>query len=474
MFFRKIFKALIFWVVFAGSLWVFHYLRAVGVNPVAAVLGVTVGSIVVIAILELLVPFRPDWSWRTDRQAPNDLIHGLMLSVAGPRLGEALIGTSIIGAAAFLAEMTGEGIWPQAWPLWAQLGLAILIADFFDWGKHWAYHNLPVAWWVHALHHDVDRLHVFKGARLHFLEATVRYAVIAAPLIVLGAGAEILLWYAIFVNALGNLNHSNIDLPMPGFMHYLFQTPQNHRLHHERDPDLGRSNLSAVTMLPDLLFGTFRHPRQHPLQDVGIDDSPIPGNLFGQLLAPLAWPLFVWRRKRAVSSVRRIADTAAILALITLVVPIDATAQTEEYDQTSIDGEWATQGFGSKIQIGACVDDGSRMCGIITWLWEPTNEDGQVILDTKNPDTELRKRPLLGVDILQGFAYDAEHGDWRGGRIYNPEDGRSYRAMLRPRNETTLEVTGCAARVFCQTQIWRRASILNSPDGDAEGIRNEQ
>ncbi len=193
MFFQKVFKGLIFWAIFAGTLWAFHILRIVGVNPLAAVLCVTVGNIVVIAVVELIVPFQSKWSWRNDRQAPNDLIHGLLLSVAGPRLGEALMSASIVSAAAFVAEMSGDNVWPQSWPLWAQLSLAILIADFFDWGKHWTYHNLPVAWWIHGLHHDVDRLHVLKGARLHFLEATVRYAIITAPLIVLGAVAELLL-----------------------------------------------------------------------------------------------------------------------------------------------------------------------------------------------------------------------------------------------------------------------------------------
>jgi sterol desaturase/sphingolipid hydroxylase (fatty acid hydroxylase superfamily) len=108
----------------------------------------------------------------------------------------------------------------------------------------------------------------------------------------------VILWYAALVNVLGNLNHSNIDMPMPGFVHYLFATPDVHRLHHEIDADLGRSNLSPGTMLPDLLFGTFRHPHDHRLENVGIEANPIPGKLLAQLAAPLIWPILVWRRRR--------------------------------------------------------------------------------------------------------------------------------------------------------------------------------
>ncbi|NJR32135.1 MAG: hypothetical protein HC778_03825 [Chamaesiphon sp. CSU_1_12] len=66
------------------------------------------------------------------------------------------------------------------------------------------------------------------------------------------------------LNVLGNLNHSNIHMPMPGFVHNVFATPDIHRLHHEINATLGRSNLSPGTMLPDHLFGTFRHPRTSP------------------------------------------------------------------------------------------------------------------------------------------------------------------------------------------------------------------
>ena len=45
-------------------------------------------------------------------------------------------------------------------------------------------------------------------------------------------------------------------------------------------------------------FGTFRHPLDEPLQDVGIAPDPIPKNLLAQLASPILWPLLTWRLNR--------------------------------------------------------------------------------------------------------------------------------------------------------------------------------
>lgn len=290
-------KGTVFPIVFAGSLLAFDALLSAGIEPSFALLAMTIGNMIVVALLEIVFPLRSEWAWWRDAQSINDLVHGALLSVIGPRLGEITLSTSIATAAAYMATLVDGGIWPTVWPLWAQVLLAIAIADFTDWTKHWAYHHVPFIWPVHALHHSPDKMHVFKAGRLHFLEATIRFAVISAPLIALGAGAEVIIWYAAVLNALGNLNHSNVHMPMPGFVHYFFATPDVHRLHHEIDPDLGRANLSPGTMLPDHLFGTFRHPSRHVLCAVGINPNPITNNLFTQLASPLIWPLLVWRRR---------------------------------------------------------------------------------------------------------------------------------------------------------------------------------
>jgi len=84
----------------------------------------------------------------------------------------------------------------------------------------------------------------------------------------------------------------------------------------------------------------------------------------------------------------------------------------------------------------------------------PAQREGRPPLDLYNPDPALRTRPLAGVQILSGLTRSGE--EWRNGRIYNPEDGKSYDARLELREDGRLAVKGCVA-MLCRTQLWRRS-----------------
>ena len=115
------------------------------------------------------------------------------------------------------------------------------------------------------------------------------------------------------------------------------------------------------------------------------------------------------------------------------------------------EGTWLTEGGKSHVEIRLC---GEEFCGRIVWLQEPRNEDGSVKLDKNNKDETLRSRGILGLELLSGFAAGRE-GPWKGGRIYNPENGKTYRSNLRLKNADTLRVSGCVF-IFCETQVWTR------------------
>jgi uncharacterized protein (DUF2147 family) len=94
-------------------------------------------------------------------------------------------------------------------------------------------------------------------------------------------------------------------------------------------------------------------------------------------------------------------------------------------------------------------------------LWTETDAKGRPLRDSRNPDRKLRDRALKGTAMLSGFRA-AGGGKWRNGRIYNPEDGRSYTATLTLVNANSLAVEGCAL-MFCQTQVWRRLDPGGAP-----------
>lgn len=137
---------------------------------------------------------------------------------------------------------------------------------------------------------------------------------------------------------------------------------------------------------------------------------------------------------------------AVIVLLTVLVHPARASASGARLEGTV----WRTQTGSGLVQLERC--EGQRLCGSIVRVLTPGQADAR---DANNPDPALRVRPVLGLRILSGLTASPD-GVWRGGRIYNPEDGRSYRSEVRLGSDGRLEVKGCLGPV-CQTQRWTPA-----------------
>lgn len=116
-----------------------------------------------------------------------------------------------------------------------------------------------------------------------------------------------------------------------------------------------------------------------------------------------------------------------------------------------VNGDWAVGGR-TVVRIGPCAGAPARLCGII--VTAPNGKDGRPLLDPENPDPSLRIRPLVGLPLIFGFRSTGD-GRWTGGKIYNPDDGKTYEAKLEPGPGGTLKVSGCVL-FFCKAETWRR------------------
>ena len=132
------------------------------------------------------------------------------------------------------------------------------------------------------------------------------------------------------------------------------------------------------------------------------------------------------------------------LALLLNVAPANASTVT---------GTWLTPGGKSHVKIEKC---GTKLCGKIIWLRDPNGPDGKPKVDAKNPNSMKKTRPILNLEILNGFAKDGDNV-WDDGEIYNPEDGKVYDCKLTLTDPNTLRVRGYVGiSLFGQTQIWKR------------------
>jgi uncharacterized protein (DUF2147 family) len=143
--------------------------------------------------------------------------------------------------------------------------------------------------------------------------------------------------------------------------------------------------------------------------------------------------------------------------LLVLAAPLPAAA-----DPDAIVGLWRTdptdKGY---AHVEVTLQDG-RYEGRVVWLSEPDfppgdSQAGQPKADRLNPDPVLRQRPILGLSMMAGFRF--VDGVWRGGRIYDPETGKTYKCTLRLAADGTLKVRGyIGISLLGRTTVWVPAS----------------
>lgn len=103
-------------------------------------------------------------------------------------------------------------------------------------------------------------------------------------------------------------------------------------------------------------------------------------------------------------------------------------------------GLWYAEGGAAQVEITHC---GNTLCGRVVWLRSPLQENGCALQDRHNPDTTLRNRPVLGLEILQGLSPNSGHeGEWRGGTIYDPSNGKTYSCRLSMDGDQHLHLRG--------------------------------
>ncbi len=83
-------------------------------------------------------------------------------------------------------------------------------------------------------------------------------------------------------------------------------------------------------------------------------------------------------------------------------------------------------------------------------------DEGRPDTDEKNPDPALRNRPLIGLQLFEGFDY-AGNGRWTGGTIYDPNSGKTYRCIVTYVDHNTLKVRGyIGVSLLGRTETWTR------------------
>ena len=147
--------------------------------------------------------------------------------------------------------------------------------------------------------------------------------------------------------------------------------------------------------------------------------------------------------------------------LLSLILSIFLIPALFAQNADQILGYWLTQDGDSQVKIFKATN--GKYYGEIKWLKTPNEEDGTPKLDDNNPDPELQKKTVLGLQILKGFKFDNDDKEWVDGTIYDPKNGKTYKCFMwfEEGDDVTLHVKGFIGISLIGREVeWKREDKL--------------
>ncbi len=138
------------------------------------------------------------------------------------------------------------------------------------------------------------------------------------------------------------------------------------------------------------------------------------------------------------------------LSLILFLSFCIATAFAQNKD--AVLGKWLNATGEGQIEI---YKRGDKYFGKLAWIKEPNDEKGKPKMDQKNPNTNLRAKPILGLEILKDFVF--EDGKWTDGTVYDPKTGKTYSCNLSMKENGQLSIRGyIGVSLIGRSETWKR------------------
>ncbi len=98
-------------------------------------------------------------------------------------------------------------------------------------------------------------------------------------------------------------------------------------------------------------------------------------------------------------------------------------SQAFAQDAQKIVGIWWNAEKTSNIEV---KEENGKFVGTVIFIIPEKYVNGQPQKDDQNPDVKLRTRSRLNMQILSGLKYNSADKEWQGGRIYDPNSGKTY------------------------------------------------
>lgn len=143
--------------------------------------------------------------------------------------------------------------------------------------------------------------------------------------------------------------------------------------------------------------------------------------------------------------------------LLCFAILLNATFVFSQIDADRLLGVWEPSNGKARVKIEKI---GEKYYGKIVWLKEPNDPNtGQPKVDKNNPDNSLRTVPLKGYRLLKDFKYEGNN-QWENGTIYDPENGSTYKCIIKMPDANTLDIRGyIGVEALGRTDVWKRLEM---------------
>ncbi|MDZ4761092.1 MAG: sterol desaturase family protein, partial [Alphaproteobacteria bacterium] len=265
---------------------------------------------------------------------------------------------STIGVSMFVLEQAGSlpgpalaAQWGLAWGA-ASLVMMVIAHDAWFYWSHRLMHDPRLFRRMHRRHHRSHNPSPFTAYSFDLGEAAVMAIFVPVWMVLVPTAWPVVGLFMLHQIVRNTLGHAGYELmpanrngrPILGFL----TTTTHHDLHHSE----AGWNYGLYFTWWDRMMGT-EHPDYHARF------ASVANRKDGSASLP--------------AGAAKAAGVSLLLAVATLsLAPRAAEAQTG----ADIGGRWATQGFGSIVELAPCGEADGAHCGRIVWLWEETDESG--------------------------------------------------------------------------------------------------
>ena len=136
--------------------------------------------------------------------------------------------------------------------------VGVLVFELFVYLWHRAMHQSGWLWrGFHQMHHSAERVDALGAFYFSPLDIVGFTFLSSLALTIVGLPAQSVTWVLYATTFLAIFQHTNLRTPQ--WLGYLVQRPESHSVHHGRG--IHRHNYSDLPLF-DLLFGTFRNPKE--------------------------------------------------------------------------------------------------------------------------------------------------------------------------------------------------------------------